>query len=285
MSYLRHIAACNQHDLSNYLHFRVDSSCVGRLQHEFASHLTQWPDVFRVTDEAVDLRLPDASMQERSARVAEIVRELVEQGVITHLHGEQYVATPSTRECGVLLLDRAAAPYFGIRAFGQHMNGYVVENGELKLWLGRRSDDRVHFPGKLDNMVAGGLPANIGLQENLWKECWEEAGIDRKLASEARPVGAITYNMETAKGLKPDTLYCYDLQLPASFRPKCNDGEVAGFELVPVTDVMHTVLNSDEFKQNCNLVLIDFFIRHGQLGPDNDDYGEIISGLHPALVV
>lgn len=123
------------------------------------------------------------------------------------------------------------------------------------------------------------------MQENLWKECWEEAGIDRKLASEARPVGAITYNMETAKGLKPDTLYCYDLQLPAYFRPKCNDGEVAGFELVPVTDVMQTVLNSDEFKQNCNLVLIDFFIRHGQLGPDNDDYGEIISGLHPALVV
>lgn len=285
MGFLRHITACNRHDLSNYTPFRVDSSCVGRLKHEFASHLTQWPDIFQVTDEAVDLLLPGASMEERSARVAEVLPELVDQGVITHLHGEQYIATPSTREHGVLWLDRAAAPYFGIRAFGQHMNGYVVENGELKLWLGRRSDDRVHFPGKLDNMVAGGLPANIGLQENLHKECWEEAGIDSKLASGARPVGAITYNMETAKGLKPDTLYCYDLQLPASFQPRCNDGEVAGFELVPVREVMQTVLDSDEFKLNCNLVVIDFFIRHGQLGPDNAEYCEIISGLHPALVI
>lgn len=285
MGFLRHIAACNRHDLGNFTPFRVDNAQVGWLKHEFSSHLAQWPDVFLISDEAVDLLLPNISMEERSARVAEVLQELVQQGVISHLHGEQYVATPKTREFGVLWLDRAAAPYFGIRAFGQHMNGYTVDNGELKLWLGRRSDDRVHFPGKLDNMVAGGLPANIGLQENLLKECWEEAGIDSNLAAGARPVGTITYNIETAKGLKPDTLYCYDLQLPASFRPKCNDGEVAGFELVSATDVMNIVLDSDEFKLNCNLVVIDFFIRHGQLGPDNEEYCEIISGLHPALVV
>ena len=285
MGFLRHITACNQHDLRNFLDFRVDGMRVGRLKCEFASHLTQWPDVFKETDKGVDLLLSDASMEERSSRVAEVLQELVLQGVITHLHGEQYVATPTTREHGLLWLDRAAAPYFGIRAFGQHMNGYIVDDGELKLWLGRRSDDRVHFPGKLDNMVAGGLPADIGLQENLLKECWEEAGIDSKLAEDARLVGTVTYNMETAKGLKPDTLYCYDLQLPTSFRPNCNDGEVAGFELLPVTDVMNIVLDSDEFKLNCNLVVIDFFIRHGYLGTDNEEYGEIISGLHPALVV
>jgi 8-oxo-dGTP pyrophosphatase MutT (NUDIX family) len=285
MSFLRHIAACNRHDLSNFVQFRTDGARIGLLKHEFATQLGQWPDIFQVTDGAVDLLMQSASMEERSTRVAEVVSELVEQGVISHLHGEQYVATATTRESGVLWLDRAAAPYFGIRAFGQHMNGYVVEDGEIKLWLGRRSDDRVHFPGKLDNMVAGGLPVNIGLRENLQKECWEEAGIDSELAAKARTVGAVTYNVETAKGLKPDTLYCYDLQLPASFHPRCNDGEVAGFELLPVRDVMKIVLESDEFKLNCNLVVMDFFIRHGQLGPDSDEYSDIITGLHPALVV
>jgi 8-oxo-dGTP pyrophosphatase MutT (NUDIX family) len=258
---------------------------VGLLKHEFAAQLTQWPDIFQVSHEAVDLLLPGASIEERSVRVADVLQELVEQGVISHLHGEQYVATPTTREKGVLWLDRAAAPYFGIRAFGQHMNGYVVENGEIKLWLGRRSDDRVHFPGKLDNMVAGGLPSNIGLEENLIKECWEEAGIDHNIAAKAIPVGAITYNMESEKGMKPDTLYCYDLELPPSFQPKCNDGEVAGFELVPVRDVMNMVFERDEFKLNCNLVVIDFFIRHGKLGPDSEEYYDIVTGLHPALIV
>jgi isopentenyldiphosphate isomerase len=229
--------------------------------------------------------LPDLGISERSAIVAEVLSELVKQGVITHLHGERYVATPSTREEGVLWLDRAAAPYFGIRAFGQHMNGYIIEDGEMKLWLGRRADDRIHYPGRLDNMVAGGLPSDIGLEENLLKECWEEAGIGGDLASQARPVGTITYNMESEKGMKVDTLYCYDLQLPVSFQPRCNDGEVAGFELLPVREVMQIVLDSDEFKLNCNLVVIDFFIRHGYLSPDLAEYDDIIAGLHPSLIV
>ncbi len=285
MGFLRHITACNRHDRDNFIPFRVNQVQVGLMRPEFAAHLSQWPDIFQLRRDRVDLLLPGSSMKERSALVAEVLSELVEQGVISHLHGEQYVATPSTRDKGLLWLDRAAAPYFGIRAFGQHMNGFVVDDGELKLWLGRRSDDRIHFPGKLDNLVAGGLPSNIGLDENLVKECWEEAGIEAKMAADAKPVAAITYNMETEKGLKPDTLYCYDLRLPASFRPNCNDGEVAGFDLFPVREVMKIVLESDEFKLNCNLVVIDFFIRHGYLGPDHDEYHEIITGLRPALIV
>lgn len=285
MSYLRHITACNRHDRDNYIPFHVDRVRVGLLRPEFAAHLTQWPHIFQVTSDAVDLLLPGLGISERSALVAEVLSELLEQGIISHLHGERYVATPSTREEGVLWLDRAAAPYFGIRAFGQHMNGYVIEDGEMKLWLGRRADDRIHFPGKLDNMVAGGLPSDIGLEENLLKECWEEAGIEGHLAAQARSVGAITYNIESEKGMKADTLYCYDLELPVSFQPRCNDGEVAGFELLPVRDVMKIVFDSDEFKLNCNLVVTDFFIRHGFLAPDFAEYDEIITGLHPSLIV
>ncbi len=285
MSFLRHIGACNRYDLSHFIPFCVEQVRVGLLKPGFASHLRQWPEIFQVTDEAVDLLLPGADIIERSARVAEVLAELVKQGVISHLHGEQYIATPGIREDGLLWLDRAAAPYFGIRAFGQHMNGYVEEDGELKLWLGRRSQDRLHFPGCLDNLVAGGLPANIELDANLAKECWEEAGIDGEMASQARSVGMITYNAETEKGMKPDTLYCYDLQLPTSFRPRCMDGEVAGFELVPVREVMQIVRDSDEFKLNCNLVVMDFCIRHGYLGPDHAEYHGIITGLHPSLIV
>ncbi len=285
MSFLRHVKACNQFSVIDFIPFRVDGVRVGMMRTAFSEQLAHWPDVFQVGGDAVDLLLPGATVAERSFVVAGVLSDLVEQKIITHLHGEQYIATSGTRGQGVLLLDRAAAPYFGIRAFGQHMNGYVRENGDLKLWLGRRSDDRIHFPGCLDNLVAGGLPANVGLQENLAKECWEEAGIAPDVASQAQAVGAITYNLATEKGLKPDTLYCYDLELPAGFQPRCTDGEVAGFELVPIQDVMKIVFESDQFKLNCNLVVIDFFIRHGYLGPDHDEYHDLTTGLHPSLVV
>lgn len=285
MSFLRHVKACNQYNKSNFIPFRIDAVRVGMLSHGFAAELVHWPDIFQVRADGVDLLLPGLTIAERSSIVAEVLSVLVASGVIDQLHGEQYIATPGTRDQGLLLLDRAAAPYFGIRAFGQHMNGYVMDNGEMKLWLGRRSADRIHYPGRLDNLVAGGLPVDIGLRENLAKECWEEAGISGEMAAQARPVGAITYNMEEKKGLKPDTLFCYDLELPAAFLPECVDGEVAGFELVPIRDVMNIVSASDEFKLNCNLVLIDLFIRHGYLGPQHDEYHDLVTGLHPRLAV
>ncbi len=285
MSFLRHVRACNQYSSAGFIPFRVAGVRVGMVRHAFSEHLAEWPDIFRVGREAVDLEFVGSSITERSRVVASVVAELSERGVISHLHGEQYVATPGTREQGLLFLDRAAAPYFGIRAFGQHLNGFVRDKRELKLWLGRRSDDRLYFPGCLDNLVAGGLPASIDLGENLAKECWEEAGIGMDLVAQAKPVSAITYNLETEKGLKPDTMYCYDLELPATFKPRCTDGEVAEFKLLSVLDVMNVVFESDDFKLNCNLVVIEFCIRHGYLGPNHDEYHDLITGLHPYLAV
>ncbi len=52
-------------------------------------------------------------------------------------------------------------------------------------------------------MVAGGLPHGVSLQDNLLKECEEEAGLAPELARNAVPVGAITYNRVSKKGLSP----------------------------------------------------------------------------------
>ncbi len=257
---------------------------VGLVRPTFAQHLRQWPDIFLVEDEMLQLVTPERDMQGRSRVVAEVLSALVEQGVITHLHGEQYVATPGGREEGVLLIDRAVAPYFGVRAFGQHVNGYVRDGGELKIWVARRSMDRKNHPGMLDNMVAGGLPYGISLEQNLLKECQEEASIPVALASKAELVGTVTYSAEIPKGYKPDTLFCYDLELPADFIPTCSDGEVEEFYLRSVESVMEVVEHSSEYKLNCNLVIIDFLLRHGYLEKDHKEYSELVSGLHPELL-
>jgi len=74
-------------------------------------------------------------------------------------------------------------------------------------------------------------------------------------------VGRITYAMERPEGLRRDLLYCYDLELPEDFTPRAADGEVEAFELWPIGRVMQTVRDSDDFKFNVNLVLIDLFRR------------------------
>jgi hypothetical protein len=43
------------------------------------------------------------------------------------------------------------------------------------------------------------------------------------------------------------------------------------------------VRDTEEFKPNCNLVIIDFLVRHGSLEPETAGYSELVTALHPPL--
>lgn len=133
---------------------------------------------------------------------------------------------------------------------GVHINGFVrMPDGALEMWVATRSRTKPTWPGRLDQMVAGGqvrvccwagcmalqwltsapphLPASlpsfqpvgISCEDNVKKECWEEAGVPKELAAQARPVGAVSYAAMQRAGLKRDVLFCYDLELPLEFVP------------------------------------------------------------------
>ncbi|HUZ65282.1 MAG TPA: NUDIX domain-containing protein, partial [Acetobacteraceae bacterium] len=162
---------------------------------------------------------------------------------------------------------RGALPVFGIRAEGVHVNGLVHRPDGPHLWIARRAADKPLDPGKLDHIVAGGVPAGLTPAETLVKEAAEEAAIPPALAEKAVPVGRLAYAMERPEGLRRDVLHLYDLLLPDGFTPRPADGEVEAFELWPVARVLETVRAGDAFKFNVNLVLIDLFLRLGLVGP------------------
>ncbi len=283
MSYLEKVRACNAWDPHHFLPFFALGQRIGSLRPTFAAELRRFRDRFRVAADRVDWVNPPTSFLERSLVIEEVLGTLVDAGVIAYLHGEPYGLTAGRRDEALCLLDRAAAPYFGARAFGQHLNGLVRGPNGIELWIGRRSADRRISPLKLDNLVAGGLPYGVPLDENLRKECREEADIPSDLARQAVAVGAVTYCRESEQGLKPDVMYCYDLDLPADFVPRCTDGEVESFHRLPVAEVARLVRDTDEFKPNCNLVIIDFVIRHGLLSQEDPDYLPILQGLRSPL--
>ncbi|NEX22771.1 DUF4743 domain-containing protein [Thiorhodococcus mannitoliphagus] len=288
MSFLDKIHACNVWDPADFVPLLLGGERIGSLRQSAMDHLRRWPRYFRVETHCVQTHCvewidPPTDFDARSAVLAEVVGCLVEEGVLTHLHGELYPVTAGNRDQARCLVDRACAPFFGMRAFGQHLNGFVRTPTGIEMWIGRRSADRRLYPRRLDHLVAGGLPYGLSLIENLRKECQEEAGMSPQLADQAVPVGALTYCRDSDRGLKPDVIYCYDLEVPEDFQPRCHDGEVETFYRMPVEEVRDLVRDSDEFKLNCNLVIIDFLIRHGLILQTDPDYLEIIRGLRAPL--
>lgn len=276
MSWLTHIVRCNNADLGRYRRLEIAGSAVGHVRIDRVARLLAL-DGFEAAGDGV--RLAPAEPADRDAALAAAAETLAAEGAIQALRGELYAVRPSWGAPLIARLDRAAAPWFGIRTWGVHMNGYVRRADGLHLWIARRARDKPTYPGELDNTVAGGLPADLDPFENLVKECAEEASIPAALARQARPVGVISYVYEEPGGVKPDQQFCWDLELPSDFVPENADGEIEAFMLMPVAEVMALVRDTTELKFNCALALIDFFLRHGLIGPDDPDYTALCHGL------
>lgn len=280
MSLIDHIKRCNAFDPAEYRPFKISNRRIGAIQHRLAEKLAAFPETFTVAGDCVHLDDRLTSPLARTEAVGAVLDRLRQDGDFPKALGEDYRVVTRWGEDPLFLIDRSAISVFGLRAFGVHLNGYVRQGGTIKLWIAQRAADRKVEPEKLDNMAAGGQPAGLTLQDNLIKEAAEEAGIPRTIALRAIPTGMLNYCMAGEWGLKPDTLFVYDLEVPVDFTPRNTDGEISRFFLMEIDEILDLLRRTTRFKFNVPLVLIDFFVRHGVLSPDDEpDYEDLVRGL------
>jgi 8-oxo-dGTP pyrophosphatase MutT (NUDIX family) len=184
------------------------------------------------------------------------------------VRGEDFDVRETLDGLVLAVLDRGALPAFGVIGVGVHLNGFVRRPDGVHLWVAKRAANKKLDPGKLDHLVAGGVPAGLSPFETLVKEAAEEAALPPGLAGQAVQVGRFAYNMERPEGLRRDVIFAYDLELPESFVPVPTDGEVEEFSLWPAAQVLETVREEQKFKFNVNLVIIDFLLRFGLVADD-----------------
>ncbi|BFG39486.1 hypothetical protein CerSpe_257600 [Prunus speciosa] len=285
--YSEKIKICNRRleSQSEFLSFVIEDQIVGYIHKGFAENLRSFKDVFTFPPEnsnsngsSITLHSSLSTAEDRTRAVGDVIKSLGEEH-IPGIRNELYPVTSSFGAPIFFSLERAAAPYFGIKAYGVQMNGYVEKDGKKFLWIGKRSQQKTTYPGMLDQLVAGGLPHGVACGDNVVKECEEEAGIPSSISSVAIPVGAVSYMDIDGYRYKRDVLFCYDLKLPESFTPKNQDGEVESFKLIPVTDVANIIQRTQFFKPNCSLVIIDFLFRHGYIRPECFGYLDLLQSL------
>lgn len=256
---------------TSYLPLYCNNCQVGMISPLVLTQIVNYPSMFLVTTDRVVIHDRFSTESERSKALEDVLLDLKKKDVFPQLRGwrkEKYEVRQDSFKPLLFKIERSAAPLFGVRQYGVHINGYVRHSSQgLCLWLQRRSSTKQTWPNMMDNFVGGALADGLGVLETAVKEAAEEANVSSDLANQLCPVGSVSFLHLSKRGIHNNTLFIYDLELPENFAPTNNDGEVSEWRLVQISQVFD-IISSKEFKVTSSPVALDWLIRHGGLDVD-----------------
>ena len=248
-------------------HFVIADETVGSVDEAHLPALARWPAALAVGPNAVRLRLPRA---ERDDWFAEANAALRADGLVQAWRDEPFALPSPASGRTLAVIERAASRFWGTLTLGTHCNGWVAgaDGRPAQMWIARRSPHKPTDPGKLDNLVGGGVPHGQSPWEALLREGWEEAGLPPQRMAQARPGRVLQLCRDIPEGLQFERLHVYDLELQPGEQPVNQDGEVAGVELLTCAQAGQAAAGQ-EMTVDAALVTLDFLLRHALL-PDAD---------------
>lgn len=267
------LAAARAFDAAARVPFFIDGIEAGSVARAHLQALRAWPDALRVhADEGVHWLAADA----RDAVLARINAALREQGLIRAWRDETFAIVDPASGRPLARTERAAARFWGTLTLGAHATGFVRGAGGRpdRLWIAQRSFTKATDPGLYDNLVGGGVPLGQTPEETLVREAFEEAGLAPAQVAGALPGPVLELKRDIPEGLQHEWLYAFDLELPAGTEPRNQDGEVAGFTLMPAADALAL---TPRMTVDAAVVTLDFALRHGLL--DDEQNFSIAPGI------
>src|ERR1700680_4927071 len=161
MSFRDHIVSCNNFDPARVVPLFAGHQRGGLVRRDNAPALRRFPDVFAVADDRVGL-LARGDVAAVSRAVDAVVDGLLAEKRIPKSRNETFDVAPRWGAPVVFRLDRGAVPFFGTRAYGVHLNGYLWKAGTLHLWVGRRASDKRVAPDKLTTLSPAASATGTG---------------------------------------------------------------------------------------------------------------------------
>ena len=260
MSFLKRTKECNNYKKKNFYKFYILNKHIGYIKKKNLDIIKNYKEYFFFDNEKISLDKKINSFSKRTFLFNKIFNLLVKKKKILSKHREFFPVFSSFKSKPLLKVQRLLGPFFGFQFFGVHLNGFIIKDKKYMMWVGKRSK-KGNFPNDLDQIAAGGLPYNINVKNNLIKEALEEANINKSLTKKSKYIGTVSYRVETKLGLSRHILFCYDLQLPETFFPQNNDGEIQKFYLWNIDKILKIIKNTKKFKFDCALVILLFSIK------------------------
>jgi 8-oxo-dGTP pyrophosphatase MutT (NUDIX family) len=251
------LAAASAHDATTRVPFVLNGVRVGSVAR---AHLAALRSLgVAASDHGVTL-------QATGATLAALNSALRTQGLILAWRDEPFAIFDPATGARLGTMERAAARFWGTLTLGAHANGYVADalGRPTHLWIAQRSLTKATDPGKHDNLIGGGVPDGQSPLQALVREGWEEAGLRPEQMQGAKAGSVLRLRRDIPEGLQHEWLYVFDLPLPADARPHNQDGEVAGFDCLPLHQALRLAAG-DTMTVDAALVTLDFALRRALL--------------------
>jgi 8-oxo-dGTP pyrophosphatase MutT (NUDIX family) len=210
----------------------------------------------------------------RNADFDRLHRHWRAQGHIVAWRDETYAIVDPATLHELARIERAASRFWGTLTFGAHATGYVAgaDGRPESLWIAQRSFSKSTDPGLFDNLIGGGVPQGQSAEEALVREGFEEAGLSPEQLAGMQAAGVLRLARDIPEGFQHEWIHAFDVELPAGLVPQNQDGEVAGFRLLPAAEAM-ALASGSAMTVDSALVTLDFGLRHGLIADAELDAG------------
>lgn len=266
----------------------ADHTVIGWTKDDVAQTLSRLGDTWIYSPAHLMLNPIYQDYQSRTEAVDVTMLEASEQGILPEkpdysaIGGDDWYIVGAHRFQPVFEMRRFYSIFLGVRRYASRINAYHDD----QMWIVTRGSGVHEYKGALDNLVAAGQMAGRTILEHALVEAHEEAGLSAQDCAAMRSTGMIHIARHTAAGFVFDeNIYVYDLDTQGRITPSIvNEWETAKIELWSFDKILHSIKTTDDFRPEAALCLIDFFIRHGVITPDNDpDYDALCFGLRSAV--
>ena len=191
---------------------------IGLVAKNVELELSTFPQVFDIHSNRIEICPDLTDYQDITNQIEDVLTNLRCQDKFSTLKGwrnERYEIRPRFGSPALFAMERAATPLFGLLQYGVDLNGYVKDqNGNISLWISKRSQTKQTWPGCFDNFVAGGLSVGLDVKETAIKESQEEANLPQNIAENLEAAGSIRLvsyaEMDVVlMGIVLPILFCY----------------------------------------------------------------------------
>lgn len=262
---------------------------IGWTKMDVATALAQLSDTFALTDRGLLLNPHLDTYAKRTEAVDQLMLDASEQGILPEkpdyeslgMGGDDWFVA-GDRLNPLFEMRRFYSIFLGLRRYASRVHGFEGD----QMWIVKRGQAVHEYPGRLDTLVGAGQVAGRTIREHTLVEAHEEAGLSEADCAAMAPAGMVHIFRHNGKGFCFDeNIYIYDLDTTHTAKPHpVQAWESESITLWPFAKVLETIRTTDDFRPEAALCLIDFFIRHGYITPDNEpDYDALCFGVRSLL--